>query len=298
MPEEEEDYGTASMFMQAEEIHTIAKVFSDLGVKKIRLTGGEPLVRKDFARIALSLSELPLTLALTTNGVRLHEFTDTLRDAGIRKVNISLDTLDREKFRYITKKDQFQLVWNNIHTLLGQGLEIKVNVVVMQGLNDLEIPDFIEWIRESPLQVRFIEFMPFKGNHWSSSKVIGWKQILERIRSSYEVEELPAEPNDTSRDYKVPGYLGSFAVISTMSAPFCGSCNRLRLTADGKMKNCLFSSGEMDLLGALRQGSDLEGLIRECLLGKAAVRGGQLDGEYTSISSDKIHNRSMVSIGG
>src|SRR5215203_3777835 len=172
MPEEEYNFTPASRLMQAAEMEALAKLFVAEGVTKIRLTCGEPLVRKDAAAIILALSTLPVQLTLTTNGTRLHQFVDVLQEAGIRSLNISLDTLQPEKFALITRRDQFDLVWKNMQLLLKKGFHLKVNVVVMNGLNDNEINDFIAWTRDTPVHVRFIEFMPFSGNRWTSNKVV------------------------------------------------------------------------------------------------------------------------------
>ena len=179
MPEEEYDFTPASRLMQADEIEALAKIFVNLGVNKIRLTGGEPLVRKDAADIIMALSKLPVKLTITTNGTRLHEYVDVLERAGIRSLNISLDTLQPEKFHLITKRDQFKTVYENIQLLVSKNFHVKINVVVMKGLNDGEINDFIEWTRDTPVHVRFIEFMPFSGNRWTSNKVFTLQQILE-----------------------------------------------------------------------------------------------------------------------
>jgi len=198
------------------------------------------------------LSKLPVKLTLTTNGSRLHEFVDILDESGVHSLNISLDTLQPERFQLITRRDQFQRVFDNIQMLLKRGFHVKVNMVVMKGLNDSEINDFVEWTKREPVHVRFIEFMPFSGNRWASNKVVTMQQILDTVSEKYEVERLQDEKHDTAKGYRVPGHLGTFAIISTMSANFCGDCNRIRLTADGKMKNCLFAEKETDLLTALR----------------------------------------------
>src|SRR5688572_474607 len=157
MPEEDYVFTPASQLMQLSEIETLSKIFIAEGVTKIRLTGGEPLVRKDAAEIILALSDLPVQLTLTTNGTRLHEFIDVLEKAKIRSLNISLDTLQSEKFNLVTRRNQFQLVWNNIQLLLERNFHVKVNVVVMKGLNDEEINDFVAWTKDTPVHVRFIE---------------------------------------------------------------------------------------------------------------------------------------------
>jgi GTP 3',8-cyclase len=298
MPEEDYDFTPASKLMQADEIEQLAKVFVAMGVKKIRLTGGEPLVRKDAADIIMALSKLPVQLTLTTNGTRLHEFAAVLENAGIKSLNISLDTLQAEKFQLITRRDQFKTVYDNIQLLLNKNFHVKVNVVVMKGLNDGEINDFIEWTKDQLVHVRFIEFMPFEGNKWTSNKVFTWKEMLQVIEEKYSFVPLKNDVHDTAKAYIVPGHKGTFAVISTMSAPFCSGCNRMRLTADGKMKNCLFSGEETDLLSALREGKDVSALIHESIFNKKKELGGQFTTDFEHLHAEDIHNRSMITIGG
>jgi GTP 3',8-cyclase len=170
--------------------------------------------------------------------------------------------------------------------------------VVMKGINDDELRRFIAWSRDLPLHIRFIEFMPFSGNRWTDEKVMIWPEILQEIEKEYHFLPLQGEVHDTAKKYQVPGHAGTFAVITTMSAPFCADCNRMRLTADGKMKNCLFSTGETDLLTALRAGEDIVPLIRENILGKAAGLGGQLHHDFHQNNPDELINRSMIAIGG
>jgi GTP 3',8-cyclase len=298
MPEEEYAFTPASRLMQVDEIRTLAEIFVKEGVKKIRLTGGEPLVRKDAAEIILKLSELPVNLAITTNGTRLQEFADVLKRANISSVNISLDTLQDDRFRLITRRDQFGTVMNNIRMMIDKGFHVKVNVVVMKGLNDEEINDFVEWTRNEPIHIRFIEFMPFEGNRWTSNKVFTLQQILDVIAEKYLFIRLNNELHDTAKKFSVPGHAGTFAVISTMSENFCGDCNRMRLTADGKLKNCLFSRSETDLLGALRSGQDIVPLIHGNIMRKAKELGGQFSTDFEHIDASEINNRSMITIGG
>ena len=171
MPEEEYDFTPASRLMQTDEIVQLAKIFVEQGVKKIRLTGGEPLVRKDAASIISELGKLPVELVITTNGTRIAEMLPVLKEAGIKSINISLDTLQPEKFMLITRRDVFHQVRSNIELLLQEKITVKINMVVMKGMNDGEIKDFINWTKYNPIQVRFIEFMPFNGNKWTSNKM-------------------------------------------------------------------------------------------------------------------------------
>ena len=298
MPEENYEFTPHSRLMQPEEIESLAKLFVENGVNKIRLTGGEPLVRKDASDIIMRLSKLPIKLTLTTNATRLHDFVDVLEQANVRSLNISLDTLNANKFNIITRRDNFQLVMNNIQKMIERNFHVKINVVIMKGMNDQEIPDFIAWTKDTPVHVRFIEFMPFEGNRWTSNQVFTWQEILELASSKYNIVPLTGDIHDTAKKYSIDGHKGTFAVISTMSSPFCAGCNRMRLTADGKMKNCLFSETEIDLLSALRRGEPLLPLIQENILSKAKELGGQFSKDFEKIHTNELHNRSMISIGG
>ena len=298
MPEEEYDFTPTSRLMQTDEIVELAKIFVAQGVKKIRLTGGEPLVRKDAAAIILALGKLPVELVITTNGTRISEMLPILKEAGIKTVNISLDTLQPDKFLLITRRDVFHQVRSNIELLLQEKFIVKVNVVVMKGLNDGEIRDFIEWTRHNPIQVRFIEFMPFSGNKWTSNKMFSYQEILDEIGKDFSVLPVKGALHDTAKGFMVPGHEGSFAIISTMTAPFCSTCNRMRLTADGKLKNCLFSDGETDLLTALRNQEDVLPLILASIWSKKKELGGQMVPNFEELDANSINNRSMITIGG
>ena len=298
MPEEKYAFAPAAKLMQVQEIETLAKLFVAQGVKKIRLTGGEPLVRKDAPKIIEALGKLDVELAITTNGIRLHEMLPELLAANIRAINISLDTLQPDKFLKITRRDLYHRVRSNIELLLHHNIRVKINVVVMKDLNENEILDFIALTKHNNIEIRFIEFMPFSGNKWSSNQVFTLHEILSQIATKYDALPVSPEANDTSKRYMIPGHVGSFAVISTMSAPFCDTCNRMRLTADGKLKNCLFSKSETDLLGALRSGQDVLPLIHESIQSKAKALGGQFSGVFENIDTSTLENRSMITIGG
>lgn len=298
MPEEDYEFTPHSRLMQPEEIESLAKLFVDNGVSKIRLTGGEPLVRKDAADIILRLSKLPVKLTLTTNATRLHDFVDVLEEAKVSSLNISLDSLDSDKFNIITRRDSFKKVMDNILLMIDRNFHVKVNVVVMKGMNEHEINDFVAWTKDVPVHVRFIEFMPFEGNRWTSNQVFTWKEMLEEISRKYSPVALKGDIHDTAKKYSIEGHKGTFAIISTMSSPFCAGCNRMRLTADGKMKNCLFSQEETDLLTALRKGDDVLSLIQDSIRSKAKELGGQFTKDFEKIHTEDLHNRSMISIGG
>lgn len=298
MPEEKIQCLPSSRLMQKDEILSLAKTFVDLGIKKIRLTGGEPLLRKDFGEIYAELADLPVTLTFTTNGFLLDKYAGLCKTKGLKGVNISIDTLDREKFFSITKRDHFLTVWKNIELMIQMGFDVKLNIVLMKHVNDDETEDFIALTKNLPVHVRFIEFMPFDKNGWDKTKVISFEEIMSDLYQKYDVVKLLDEKHDTAKKFQIYGHKGTFAFITTMSQPFCGDCNRLRLTADGKIKNCLFGKEEIDLLSPLRNGEDIENLIRMSVTRKHAVMGGQFVASYLETDAQSIQNRSMIKIGG
>jgi GTP 3',8-cyclase len=298
MPKEDMQFMPSAKLMQASEIEAIVKEFVKLGVKKIRLTGGEPLARKDLADILKKLAVYPVELTLTTNGYLLDRHLPDLLTAGVQSINISLDSLQAERFYKITQRNYFNQVWNNILLAVKSGLHVKINTVIMQGVNEDEVLDFVQLTKDLPIHVRFIEFMPFDKNDWSQSKVFTYQDILNTVSEKFEYLPIKGHLNDTSKKFKILNHQGTFAVISTMTAPFCAGCNRMRLTADGKMKNCLFSNGEANLLGALRNQEDIVPIIKQCVWEKKEALGGQLDKNYQKIDIKKLNNRSMIAIGG
>ncbi|MCB9186507.1 MAG: GTP 3',8-cyclase MoaA [Flavobacteriales bacterium] len=288
-------------FMRTEEVVSIASTFVDLGVKKIRLTGGEPLIRKDAENIIRQLSALPVKLGITTNGILVDRYIDCFEACEIRSINVSLDSLMRDRVAAITRRDYFDRIMSNIQMLLDRDFHVKINVVVMRGTNDDEVTDFIEWTRQTPIHVRFIEFMPFGGNRWEWKNGVSLDEILSRATERFGpfgFERITDSPNDTAKNYRLKGGRGTFAIISSVTNPFCDTCNRIRLTADGKIKNCLFSNSETDLLTAFRSGKDIKPLIADAVLNKKAVRSGMNTMEQLSDSDVHSDNRSMVSIGG
>lgn len=301
MPEEGIPLRDKSHFMKSEEIISMAETFTKLGVNKIRLTGGEPLIRKDAANIIKNLGQLNTELAITTNGILVDQFIDTFKEAGIRSVNVSLDSLNPERQAKISRRNYFDRIFSNVHLLLKEGFEVKLNMVVVEKVNDDELIDFIELTKEKPLHVRFIEFMPFNGNNWSWSKGIGLHQMMEEFRQYYgdaSILKQPEKQNETARSYSIDGYQGTFGIISSVTQPFCSTCNRIRITADGKMKNCLFSAHETDLLTPLREGKDITPIIFKTIQSKKSQRGGMDTWEDINNLNLTQKNRSMVSIGG
>lgn len=291
MPESGRFVTPKNNLMTPDEIDFFASVFTGLGINKIRITGGEPLLRKDIACILDLLSRHSAELAITTNAFLADKFIDVFSGAGIKNINVSLDTMNPELFQEITKSNHFKKILSNIYLLLQKNFNVKVNFVVMKEINEHSIFDFIEWTRDFPVEVRFIEFMPFDKNKWSHEKVFSYNEILNLLKTKYNFCKIEDGLHDTSRKFRVEGHTGIFGIISTITKPFCGECNRLRLTSDGKLKNCLFSKSETDLLTALRNNEEIIPLIKSCLLNKHEERGGQFN-------SGEIINRSMVSIGG
>lgn len=283
-----------SHIMTFEEIMKLAETFVSLGVDTIRLTGGEPLVRKHVEQLFRDLSKLPVKLKITTNGILLDRFYDLFEEIGLKDINISLDTLDKTKSVFITKRDYYDRILANINEGLRRGFNIKLNIVLIKGVNDVEIPDFIDMTRDQNLAVKFIEFMPFHENKWDVSKCVSQQEILDIVGAKYPLKKLKDPVHSTSHNYQVDGFKGKFGIISTVTNPFCSGCNRLRITANGQMKNCLFARSETDLLTPLRAGKDVTDLILTSIKTKKFSR----DGMDTFTSDQYEQNRAMISIGG
>ncbi len=300
MPEEGIALRPRSVFMNKKEIVEVAKTFVSLGVNKIRLTGGEPLVRSDVREIIQALSQLPVDLAITTNGVLVDNFIDTFKSVGLKSINVSLDSLQKEKSNRITRREYFDKIMSNINLLIKNNFHVKLNAVIIRDVNDDELIDFIEFTKYNNVHFRFIEFMPFDGNKWDWQKGVSFKEIMNTIDLKYSnsVLRLADRKNDTAKNFMIKDYFGTFAVISSVSNPFCDTCNRIRLTADGKIKNCLFSNSETDILSALRKGKDIQHLILETINNKKSFRGGMNTFEQLSDSAQRNKNRTMVAIGG
>ncbi len=301
MPAEGIQLSPKSHIMSFDEVYQIAKTFVDHGVTKIRLTGGEPLVRKDIGVVLKKLASLSVELSMTTNAVIVDRYIDVLKECNIKNINVSLDSLVPKKFEKITRRNNYQQVLDNIHLLIQEGFNVKLNAVLIKGFNDNEIIDFINLGKELPINIRFIEFMPFDGNKWDKQKMVSYAEIMELVNATFsesQVQRLQDAPNDTSKNYKIEGYKGSFAIISSVTNPFCDSCNRIRLTANGRIKNCLFSASESDLLTPLRKGKDIKPIIKKAVQAKFKTRGGMDTSE--KFEKPELHgkNRSMIAIGG
>ncbi|MFN0066413.1 MAG: GTP 3',8-cyclase MoaA [Limisphaerales bacterium] len=245
-----------------EEIERAVRVAVSLGVEKVRLTGGEPLLRQGFERLVARLAGVPgvRDLAMTTNGFLFAPKARALRDAGLRRVSFSLDSLDRENFRRLTGRDGLADVLAAVRLACGLGFgPVKVNAVIIRGLNDHEIEALADWAGSEGVTLRFIEFMPLdSGRAWQRGHVVPGHEILTRLRARHGLLPVaPADPAETASRWRVPGG-AEIGIIAPVSEPFCGHCNRIRLTADGQVRTCLFSLGEHDLKARLRDGSDDE----------------------------------------
>ncbi len=280
-----------------EEITRIVKVAAGLGVRKVRLTGGEPLARKNVQHLIRSIKEIPgiEELSLTTNGLLLSHYAREIRDSGLDRVNVSLDSLRPERYREITGGGDLTRVLEGLREAEGCGLvPVKVNVVVIRGINDDEIEDFGRFSMENPYQIRFIEFMPGRGNRWSADRCVPSDEIRSRIERLGSLEPVRLRRHGPARYYRFAGGEGIVGFISAVSHHFCGECNRLRITPDGKIRPCLFSETEIDLKAAIRMGAD-DGEIERLLRLSVAVKP---EGHRIGDGSEREINRSMSKIGG
>ncbi|KAM6912971.1 molybdenum cofactor biosynthesis protein 1 isoform 2-T2 [Xenentodon cancila] len=297
MPEEGVKLTARSQLLTTAELLTLARLFVREGVDKIRLTGGEPLIRPDVLDIITELRRLEglKTIAVTTNGMNLARLLPKLKDAGLDLINISLDSLVPAKFEFIVRRKGFHKVMEGIDKAIDLGYNaVKINCVVMRGLNEDELLDFVALTEKKPLEVRFIEYMPFDGNKWNFKKMVSYQEMLDHVRQQWpNLEMLQAGHTDTAKMFKVPGFEGQVGFITSMSDHFCGSCNRLRITADGNLKVCLFGNSEVSLRDVLRSGASDEELLE--VIGAAVSRKKKQHAGMFSISQMK--NRPMILIG-
>jgi cyclic pyranopterin phosphate synthase len=256
--------------LRFEEIERLVRVMASMGVTDVRLTGGEPLVRREFPRLAAMLARVPgiEDLSLTTNGYLLERDADALVDAGITRVNVSIDSLQKDRFFQLTRRDSLPQVLRGLDAIARHERiwPIKVNAVALRGFTEEEAIPFAEFARSTSFQVRFIEFMPLDGDHaWSADQVLTGEELREIIDRVHPLEEAPREPHATARVFRFADGQGEIGFINPVSEPFCADCNRIRLTADGKLRTCLFSVNETDLREPLRGGAsdaELDEIIR------------------------------------
>jgi molybdenum cofactor biosynthesis protein A len=263
-------FSPKSSLLSFEEIYRIIFLLAEMGVTKVRLTGGEPLMRRSLDQLIQSVSCIPgiQRVCMTTNGVLLAQHAKSLKDNGLSSVNISMDTLRPDRFVHIARHNKLQDVLSGIDAAIRASFDsIKLNMVVMGGINDDEILQFIEFVRFRRVDLRYIEFMPFKSNSWNRGTLVPSVEIRRRIREHYDLTSVPHSPNGTSiaDEYQIPGIQGKIGFISSMSEEFCDTCSRLRLMADGEIKTCLFGPVAGNLRDAMRSGADddeLETLLR------------------------------------
>ncbi|RXI05483.1 hypothetical protein DVH24_006740 [Malus domestica] len=297
MPADGVELTPSPKLLSQTEILRLAKLFVSSGVDKIRLTGGEPTVRKDIEDICLNLSNLNglKTLAITTNGITLARKLPKLKECGLTALNISLDTLVPAKFEFMTRRKGHQRVMESINAAIELGYNpVKVNCVVMRGFNDDEICDFVELTRDKPINIRFIEFMPFDGNVWNVKKLVPYSEMLDTVVKRFAgLKRLKDHPTDTAKNFRVDEHVGVVSFITSMTEHFCAGCNRLRLLADGNFKVCLFGPSEVSLRDPLRDGADdheLREIIGSAVKRKKASHAGMFDIAKTA-------NRPMIHIG-
>jgi cyclic pyranopterin phosphate synthase len=263
MPEEGIRYLPKKHLLTFEEIERLISILATMGITKVRLTGGEPFVRNDLMQLINRISEIPgiQDLHLTTNGVLTAPHVPQLKRLGVASVNLSLDTIDKSRFYAITRRDEFEPVMKTLHLLLEHQIPVKINAVVMDGKNIDDILPLIELARDNAVDIRFIEEMPFngEGNHYPT---LNWtyKKILQYIERHYTLVKIPDSPFSTSYNYKLPGFKGTVGVIAAFSRTFCGTCNRIRVTAQGTLKTCLYDDGVLDIRQLLRSGVNDENI--------------------------------------
>ena len=280
-----------------EETFRLCSLFTELGVRKIRITGGEPLVRKGVVPFLTSLTRLPARpeVLLTTNGLVLEEHLEELKAGGIKRVNVSLDSLNSDTWSEITNRKGFEKVRSAVDRVLAMGLGLKLNVVVLPGVNDHEIPDFVELTRKSALAVRFIEPMPFDGAGTVLEETIEGKEILLRLRGKFELTPVSRPAAAVDSLFTVRGFKGTVGVIEGHSRTFCAACSRLRLDARGRLRTCLYGAPGVSLLETMREGGSDDDLA-EAVRTEISYR--FKDGKKSELAHHLVGLESMASIGG
>jgi GTP 3',8-cyclase len=301
MPEEGVPYEDLDNVLSFDEIARTVRVLAQHGLKKIRLTGGEPLVRKNVAALAQTLTDTPgvREVTLTTNGILLPRDAQDLHDAGVRRVNISMDTLKRERFTQIARRDDFDRAWAGIEAALSVGFApIKINCVVMKGVNDDEIVEFGKLTQEYPFSIRFLEYMPIgmvTPPAWKA-RYVSNEDVITQLKTQWpDIITLDDAPESTSRNFQIPGAMGTVGVINPISHKFCAGCNRLRLTANGKIIPCLADNYEYDLMAPLREGCTDDDILTHT---KNALAHKPLQSDFEGRLAKGGSLRIMAQIGG
>ena len=280
-----------------EELERLSGILTNQGVKKIRITGGEPFVRRDLISFLTNLRKNTKLeeLHITTNGVLTEQYLDQLNSINISSINLSLDTLDRDRFFEITRRDEFLQVMRTLNAILYHQIPLTVNMVAMKGKNESDIIEMAELSLRHPISVRFIEEMPFNGSN-EDHGLISYQEILSILSSEFGALDKIQDPdNSTAFHYKIPGSEGNLGIIAAYTRSFCGTCNRIRITPEGLMKNCLYDGGGLNLRALLRDGSTNEDIAKALQL---AILNKHKDGHVAEANRDKLTFESMSSIGG
>ncbi|MFL0161299.1 GTP 3',8-cyclase MoaA [Aquirufa salirivi] len=298
MPEEGIHYMPEKQLLTWEEMMRIVQQLYFLGLRKIRITGGEPLIRQGLMEFLEELSRLDgLEICLTSNGVLLEKHIPQLAKLGVRSINLSLDSLDRKRFHQITRRDDFDVVYSTMMRLIEADFKVKINAVVMDGKNELDILALAQLTKQYPISVRFIEEMPFNGSG-KGPAILKWDfiKIVDHLKAHFgDMQAINLSYGETALRYQIPGFKGDVGVIAAFSRTFCGTCNRIRLTAMGEVKTCLYDDGVFDLKAFLRQGVSDED-IRQTFITLFGNR--PKDGFEAEKNRKGIINESMTSIGG
>ncbi|MBK9144032.1 MAG: GTP 3',8-cyclase MoaA [Candidatus Melainabacteria bacterium] len=297
MPGKGLEWKDRSSILTFEELERVSRIVVKMGINKIRLTGGEPLLRRGLELLVGKLRSIEGldVVAMTTNGLLLGDHARMLRQAGLTHLNVSLDSLRPDRFRQIVGLDEHHRVMAGLKEARAVNFRsLKINVVVIDGVNDDEILDFVDLAIDWGVNVRFIEFMPFKNNNWEIDKVVTYQQMLDLIASRHELIPLTGEPSSVARDFRIQNTPGVVSFVTSMSESFCSTCSRLRLTADGSIKTCLFDPAEISIRQQIREGAtdaEIADAIQKALEAKPEAHPPARE-----IASGS--NRSMIDIGG
>jgi cyclic pyranopterin phosphate synthase len=293
-------YEPKEHLLSYEEITRLLRVLAQLGFRKVRFTGGEPFLRKDFMKLLENTVSLEAysSINITSNGTLLKKHIPRLRELGITRINLSIDSLDRERFRQITRRDDFEKVMDTFHQLVDHGFRVKLNSVIMHGINTEDIPSLAALAGTYPVEVRFIEEMPFNGGYKQNLKMYSARQILADLRAEYPgMQKLPGTHGDTADLFSVPGFKGNIGVIAAFSRTFCNTCNRLRIASKGEIKTCLYDGGVFNIRDFMRSGVTDEALADKF---RELIKLKPKDGFVAEQSrADKVATlKSMSEIGG